>query len=91
MQRPEGPFCQSCGMPLSRDAQGGGTEADGSRSAEYCSHCYQGGAFTQPDMTAAQMVERVRAKLTGMYLPPNAVERAVREIPGLKRWKDDAG
>ncbi len=24
--------CQSCGMPLSKDPQGGGTEADGSLS-----------------------------------------------------------
>ena len=28
--------CQSCGMPLSRDPNGGGTNADGSASAMYC-------------------------------------------------------
>lgn len=37
--------CQSCGMPLSRDEQGGGSNADGSKSRVYCSHCYQGGRF----------------------------------------------
>ena len=26
--------CQSCGMPLSKDAKGGGTNADGSRSTK---------------------------------------------------------
>jgi len=40
--------CQSCGMPMSRDEKGGGTNADGSKSAMYCSHCYAGGKFTLP-------------------------------------------
>jgi hypothetical protein len=35
--------CQSCGMPMSRDPNGGGTNADGSTSLKYCSHCYAGG------------------------------------------------
>ncbi|MBC7771253.1 MAG: hypothetical protein H7210_02040 [Pyrinomonadaceae bacterium] len=29
MFRPKGPACQSCGMPLSKDPRGGGTNADG--------------------------------------------------------------
>ncbi|WP_307428899.1 zinc ribbon domain-containing protein [Bacillus sp. V2I10] len=33
--------CQSCGMPLYRDEHGGGTEANGTKSSKYCSHCYQ--------------------------------------------------
>ncbi|HEY2363758.1 MAG TPA: zinc ribbon domain-containing protein [Candidatus Angelobacter sp.] len=32
-------------MPLSKDEQGGGTEADGVRSTEFCSHCYRGGSL----------------------------------------------
>jgi hypothetical protein len=32
--------CQSCGMPLSKDELGGGTEKDGRISTKYCSHCY---------------------------------------------------
>jgi hypothetical protein len=32
MFKPKGPYCQSCGMPLSKDAKGGGTEKDGSKS-----------------------------------------------------------
>src|SRR5947209_90843 len=81
MMKPEGPFCQSCGMPLMMDPQGGGTEAGGAKSAEYCSHCYQNGAFTLPDLTAAQMQERVRGKLTEMHLPPPAIDGAVAGIP----------
>ncbi|MFD6511333.1 zinc ribbon domain-containing protein [Bacillus sp. NPDC060175] len=32
--------CQSCGMPLSKDELGGGTESNGSKSVKYCSHFY---------------------------------------------------
>ncbi|MCL2650396.1 MAG: zinc ribbon domain-containing protein [Candidatus Azobacteroides sp.] len=40
-------FCQSCGMPMSKDdPQGGGTNADGSKNTQYCSYCYQNGEFT---------------------------------------------
>lgn len=38
-------ICQSCGMPLKRDPQGGGTQADGSKSGHYCSYCYENGEF----------------------------------------------
>ncbi len=37
--------CQSCGMPLKRDAKGGGSNADGSKSTVYCSYCYEKGEF----------------------------------------------
>ena len=52
MFKPKGPYCQSCGMPLSKDEKGGGSEADGSKSAEFCSHCYAAGKFTEPEITA---------------------------------------
>jgi len=45
--------CQSCGMPLNRDKQGGGTNADGSKSTMYCSHCFLNGQFTLPDSIPA--------------------------------------
>ena len=87
MRRPDGPACQSCGMPLSRDAQGGGTEADGRRTTEYCSHCYQGGAFTEPDITAVQMTEKVRGMLMRRQVPAPAVEVMVAGISSLRRWR----
>ena len=37
-------FCQSCGMPLTDEVLG--TNADGSKSEEYCIYCYKDGAFT---------------------------------------------
>lgn len=86
MFKPKGPYCQSCGMPLSKDQQGGGTEASGAKSAEYCSHCYVGGKFTAPDMTAQQMVQLVEGKLKEMHIPGFLAKRMAKDIPSLKRW-----
>ncbi|MGH7456020.1 MAG: zinc ribbon domain-containing protein, partial [bacterium] len=47
--------CQGCGMPLKRDKKGGGTNADGTKSMMYCSHCYEGGKFTWPNVTVGEM------------------------------------
>ena len=79
--------CQSCGMPLSKDAQGGGTDADGSKSGTYCSHCFQGGRFSMPDITASQMQDLVRGKLKGMGFPGFVTGLFTRRIPKLERWK----
>ncbi len=91
MPKPEGPFCQSCGMPLSRDEQGGGTEADGSRSAEYCSHCYLNGEFTDPSLTVEQMMARVKGMLLEMQMPEPVAASFASQIPDLKRWRRWAG
>ena len=69
MFRPKGPNCQSCGMPLSKDPLGGGSKADGSLSGEYCSHCYRKGVFTQPDITAEELMKLVEGKLRSMHFP----------------------
>jgi hypothetical protein len=86
MFKPKGPYCQSCGMPLSKDAQGGGTEANGAKSPEYCSHCYAGGKFTEPKLTADEMVEKVRAKMKEMHIPGFLAKGFTKDIPTLKRW-----
>lgn len=78
--------CQSCGMPLKRDEKGGGTEADGSKSAKFCSHCYTAGKFTLPDITSAQMKERVRGKMIEMGFPGFLTGFFTRGIPKLERW-----
>jgi Putative zinc ribbon domain len=87
MFRPKGPACQSCGMPLSRDPLGGGANADGSRTTEYCSHCYQKGAFTQPDITAEEMQTLVEGKLRSMHFPAFLARRFAKDVPTLRRWK----
>ena len=78
--------CQSCGMPLKRDQEGGGTNADGTRSRVYCSHCYKDGRFTMPDITAVQMQERVRGKLREHGFPGFIAGFFTRKIPKLRRW-----
>lgn len=84
---PKGPFCQSCGMPLSKDEGKGGTEKDGSKSKDYCSHCYQKGKFTMPDLTVEQMQERVKGIMKQMHIPGFLAGYFTKDIPNLKRWK----
>ena len=79
--------CQSCGMPLKRDENGGGTDADGSRSTKYCSHCYQNGRFVLADITAEEMQSRVRDKMVAMGFPRFLGTFFARGIPKLERWQ----
>lgn len=51
--------CQSCGMPLKKDKNGGGSEKDGTLSKMYCSSCYQEGVFKNPNMTMEDMQKLV--------------------------------
>ncbi len=90
MFRQKGPECQSCGMPLTKDPRGGGTNADGSISGEYCSHCYQKGVFTQPNITAAEMTTLVEGKLREMHFPGFLARRFAKEVPTLRRWRSQA-
>ncbi|MEW9702032.1 zinc ribbon domain-containing protein [Paenibacillus sp. SI8] len=78
--------CQSCGMPLARDEQGGGSEQDGTKSNMYCSHCYQNGEFTMPDLTVDQMKITVKQKLVEFGFPRFLTGLFTRNIPKLKRW-----
>jgi hypothetical protein len=79
--------CQSCGMPLSRDERGGGTNADGSKNDRYCSHCYEGGRFTLPDITADEMKARVKGKLQEAGFPGFLAGLFSRKVPKLERWR----
>ena len=84
-------ICQSCGMPLKKDAAGGGTNSDGSKSLLYCSHCYQSGQFTMPDITVQQMKDRVVEKLVEMKFPRFIAKLFTLNIPKLERWKTTSG
>ena len=80
--------CQSCGMPLARDPQGGGTEADGSRSTTYCSLCFEVGAFKQPDITASEMQDFCVKVLSEKGMPRIMAWMFTRGIPKLDRWQN---
>jgi hypothetical protein len=79
--------CQSCGMPIYRDGKGGGTEADGMLSKIYCSHCYENGKFTMPDISVNEMRTLVTEKIVAMKIPRIMAYFLTRNTRKLKRWK----
>ncbi len=78
--------CQSCGMPLSKDPQGGGSEADGSLSTLYCSLCYENGAFRHPDMNLQEFQDHCAEQLKKKGMPGIVAWLFTRHIPKLQRW-----
>ncbi len=80
-------FCQSCGMPMAKDPEQGGTKADGSRSEKYCSYCYVDGQFMQPDMTVKEMQSFCIEKMKEQGIPRFIGWLFTRNIPRLERWE----
>jgi len=82
--------CQSCAMPLSKDPNGCGTNADGQPSFKYCSYCYADGKFLQPDISTEEMQTFVKNKLKEMggFMKLFAGVFS-KGIPKLERWKKD--
>ena len=79
-------YCQSCGMPIT-DSQLQGTTADGSKSEDYCTYCYQKGAFVQ-DVTMDEMVEICVPHMINAGMPePEARTLLANTLPNLARWK----
>ncbi len=79
--------CQSCGMPFKADPQGGGTNADGTCSREYCSYCFVGGRFVNPDMTVDAMRALVIEKLRERGYPGFVARFFASGLDRLKRWR----
>ena len=89
--RQKGPFCQSCGMPLATPDDFG-TAATGMRINSYCRHCYDAGAFTEPNITATQMIDRSVGMMArqGIMPEPEARAQMTDVIPRLQRWRKPA-
>lgn len=83
-----GKRCESCGMPLARDPQGGGSEADGSKSTRYCAMCYGDGAFLHPDVDAATFQAECLKAMHGNGMPKVVAWLLTRGIPKLPRWTE---
>ncbi|RVT76515.1 hypothetical protein EOD40_08400 [Flavobacterium sufflavum] len=81
--------CQSCGMPLNKDKNGGGTNADGTKSRMFCSKCFENGNFTLPDITVDEMKELVKGKLKEFGFPGFLAGFFTKGIPKLERWKNN--
>jgi len=81
--------CQSCGMPLKKSPNGGGTNADGTTSKIYCTYCYEKGQFKQPNWTVSQMQDFVKDKMKEMGFPGFMAKFFTKGIPKLKRWSEN--
>lgn len=86
-------FCQCCGMPMGDTDELYGTNADGSRNAEYCRYCFEKGEFTFQG-TMEEMIELCVPNMAAAN--PDMTEEEARKImlewfPALKRWKDEKG
>jgi len=78
-------FCQSCGMPITEDPLKG-TEKDGALTSEFCTYCYQKGAFTQ-NVTMEEMIEVCVPHMVDSGMAASEA-RALLEntLPNLARW-----
>ena len=85
-------FCQSCGMPLTRN-EDCGTEADGSLSFDYCRYCYADGHFlqecTMDEMIdhCAQFVDEVNKQMPQPMTKEEYKQMMRGFFPMLKRWR----
>lgn len=79
--------CQSCGMPMKQDPQGGGTNADGSKNGIYCSYCYQNGDFTFHG-TVGEYQEYCRQKMIEGGHNRFTAWLFTRGMKRLPRWKN---
>ena len=88
----ENTCCQSCGFPLKKDKQGGGTEADGSMSKKYCSMCYEHGKFLSPPEvdTAKKMQKYCIQEMKKDGMNGLLAWFLTRGIPKLERWRNNS-
>ena len=82
-------ICQSCGMPLDKDPNKGGTNSNGSKSDKYCSFCFQNGKFTDEGITLKEKMEKnIQIAVSRLNIPESkAREMAENLLPNLERWK----
>jgi hypothetical protein len=81
-------FCQSCGMPMKKDPNLGGTEKDGSKSDMYCSYCYEKGEFKDDFKTPEEMRTFVINLMVNDFKMPKMVAKLfTMNIKKLKRWQ----
>ena len=85
-------FCQSCGMPLTRN-EDCGTDADGSINFDYCQYCYKEGKFLQ-DCTMEEMIDHCAQFVdeVNKHMPNPMTRDEYKQMmrgffPMLKRWR----
>lgn len=77
-------------MPMEMAPNQGGTNADGSQNAKYCSYCYQDGAFADDFQSPKEMMAFVKEKLKEQGVPGWRRWFYTLHIPKLERWRKAA-
>ena len=84
-------YCQSCGMPMPTEDLFG-TNADGTHNIDYCTYCYQEGAFTK-ECTMDEMIDQCIQFLDEFnkdsdvkMTKEEALANMKASFPKLKRW-----
>ncbi len=82
-------ICQSCGMPLEKDPNQGGTNLDGSLSDKYCSFCYENGKFKDEGISLQEKIEKnVKMAVQKLHLSEaEARKMAENVLSKLERWR----
>jgi hypothetical protein len=85
---PQGPFCQSCAMPMEKP-EIFGTNTDCSKSEDYCAYCFKDGKFTEPNISMQEMLEKCVSIMGQQKIMPEdqARDLMTKNLPTLKRWK----
>ncbi|MBO4476337.1 MAG: zinc ribbon domain-containing protein [Bacteroidales bacterium] len=85
-------FCQSCGMPLTKD-EDCGRNADGSINFDYCRYCFQDGKFLQ-ECTMEEMIDHCAQFVdeVNKMMPEPMTQEQYKDMmrgffPMLKRWR----
>ena len=66
-----------------------GTNADGSKSKEYCFHCFQKGRYLDEGITLQEKIDKnVRFAVQMGMSEADAREMASSVLPKLKRWRE---
>ncbi len=84
-------YCQCCGMPMGTTDEMYGTNADGSKSEDYCKYCFENGAFTA-DCTMDEMIEACVPHMASANsgMSEDEARKMMKEFfPSLKRWKQN--
>jgi len=77
-------------MPLQKQ-EDFGTNASGSKSEEYCFHCFQNGKFLDEGITLQEKINKNVKFAVQMGMSENEARKmASNVLPTLKRWKKES-
>jgi len=77
----------SCGMPLQKE-EDFGTNVGGSKSEEYCFHCFQNGRFLDEGITLQEKINKNVKFAVQMGMSESKARKLASDVlPQLKRWK----